>query len=173
MASLRDAARSVLDDAKDAIGYLVIWKEKRSWNARCYYGIEWYEIYEPKIDEEIRGELEEILATDPDAICVNPYYDNLGELENMTLASLMDGIRFQREVAPGSLRMVLEATEATANEVEAEYNIAGSDPVGQGFVIRKAFASLAALKNYLRKLEREGDDVLSVHDLTRRVPVPL
>ena len=102
MASLREAARSVLDDARDGVCWIVIWKTGRSWNAEVMYGVDYTEGRSyPKQDEKWDVELDdvqrlvEIMNEDPDARLVNGYYTNLGSLEEMTLASLMDGIRFQ------------------------------------------------------------------------------
>ena len=102
MASLREEARYILDDARDAICWIAIWKTGRSWHAECMYDTEYDEgrLYPRresswKIEEEDAERLKEIYAEDNDAILVNGYYCNLGSLEEMTLESLMDGIRFQ------------------------------------------------------------------------------
>ena len=107
MASLREAARAVLDDARDAIGYLIIWKEGRSWNSEVYYEVQYDDYDGWKIESDVIEDLQEIVEADPNAIAVNAYYDNLGELEDMTLDSLVDGIRYQYEIAPGSLAHAL------------------------------------------------------------------
>ena len=102
MASLREAARSVLDEAKDAICWIAIWKNGKSWNAECMYETEYEEgrSYPRResswrIEEDDAERLKEIYAEDNNAILVNAYYCNLGPWEDMTLATLTDGIRFQ------------------------------------------------------------------------------
>ena len=103
MASLRETARSILDDARDGICWIAIWKTGRSWNAETMYGIEYTEARgypfrraeEWKIEEEDANRLLEIFGEDQDAMLVNGYYVNIGPMEHMTLATLMDGIEYQ------------------------------------------------------------------------------
>lgn len=102
MASLREEARYVLDDAKCGISWIAIWKTGRTWHAETMYGV----VYEEgnrrlnttskwTIDEDDAQRLMEIDKEDHHAILVNPYYCNLGPWEDMTLATLIDGIKFQ------------------------------------------------------------------------------
>ncbi len=102
MASLREEARYILDDAKGGICWIAIWKTGRSWHAESFYDVEYTEANprfgikkEWKIEKEAADRLAEIASEDRHAILVNPYYCNLGPWEDMTLESLMDGIRFQ------------------------------------------------------------------------------
>ena len=102
MASLREEARWILDDAKGGICWIAIWKTGKSWHAETFYDVEYDEgsryFNSPsswKIDEESAQRLLQILREDENAILVNPYYCNLGPWEDMTLASLIDGIKFQ------------------------------------------------------------------------------
>lgn len=102
MASLREAARYILDDAKDGICWLAIWKTGKSWHSETMYETEYSDgnrfhgtSSSWKIDEEDAARLLQIYAEDENAILVNPYYCNLGPWEEMTLESLIDGIRFQ------------------------------------------------------------------------------
>lgn len=119
MASLREAARSVLDDAKDAICWIAIWKTGRSWNAETMYETEYDEgrSYPRrdsswKIEEYDADRLKEIYAEDNNAILVNAYYCNLGGWETMTLESLIDGIRFQYDLG-GDLMDILQKAGRT------------------------------------------------------------
>ena len=122
MASLRNVARELMADARDGIGFLVIWKGGRSWFGLATYSIQYVEeagegpAYE--VAAEFIPEMKAILERDPKAICVNPYIDNVGPFEDMTLESLMDGIKYQREINPGSLRRVLTAVEDEDQEDE-------------------------------------------------------
>ena len=102
MASLREEARWVLDDAKAGISWIAIWKTGRSWHAETIYGVEYEEgnnrfHKESKwtIDDDDASRMKEIFGEDDNAILVNPYYCNLGPWEDMTLETLIDGIRFQ------------------------------------------------------------------------------
>lgn len=102
MASLREAARSIYDDAKAGISWIAIWKTGRSWNAETMYDTEYEEAnkwrHTPstwKVSEDDAKRLMEIHGEDSEAILVNPYYCNLGPWEEMTLETLIDGIKFQ------------------------------------------------------------------------------
>ena len=87
MASLRDEARPYLDDFREAIQWLALWKTGRSWNIRLMYDTEYTEGSkrwgtESKwvISAESQKELHAILAQDPNACLINGYYYNLGSL---------------------------------------------------------------------------------------------
>ena len=102
MASLREEASWILDDAKAGICWIAIWKTGKSWHTETFYDVEYDEgsryFNRPsswKIDEESAQRLLQIQHEDRQAILVNPYYCNLGPWEGMTLASLIDGIKFQ------------------------------------------------------------------------------
>lgn len=102
MASLREEARYVLDDAKAGISWIAIWKTGRTWHAETMYGVDytegnryWKKNAEWKIEEDDAKRLLQIYGEDENAILVNPYYCNLGPWEEMTLESLIDGIKFQ------------------------------------------------------------------------------
>ena len=102
MASLREEARWVLDDAKAGIDWIAVWKTGRTWHAETMIDVEYEEaqsrFHKPSkwlIGDDGAKRLMEIFAEDENAILVNPYYCNLGPFEEMTLESLIDGIRFQ------------------------------------------------------------------------------
>lgn len=105
MASLREEARRILDDAITGVAFLAIWKTGRTWHAESIYDVEYIEgrTFPGKVKEhweisaDAAAKLREIWMDDHHAILVNPYYDNLGPFEEMTLGSLIDGIRFQYE----------------------------------------------------------------------------
>lgn len=104
MASLKEAAKNILYEAQDGIAFLVLWKEGRGWKSESYYEIEYDEGKSAySVDRSAVDELKQIVRTDPDAIAVCGYYDNIGPMEDMTLGSLIDGLRFQYKVCPGSL----------------------------------------------------------------------
>lgn len=102
MASLREEARWILDDAKSGICWIAIWKTGKSWHAESFYDVEYEEgnsflrrESSWKIEKETAERLNSIQQEDRKAILVNPYYCNLGPWEEMTLESLVDGIKFQ------------------------------------------------------------------------------
>lgn len=97
MASLRMTAQQVLEEARDGIAWIALYKEGRGWGAACF----WPTFYEENgfftFDPDDAQELKAILAKDPDAIFVNGYYTNLGPMDEMTRESLSDALRWQYE----------------------------------------------------------------------------
>ena len=130
MASIRNAAQWVLDDCRDGIGWVVIWKEGRSWDSRRMYGVDFDErSYTAKLeDDEELEELQSILAIDPHAIIVNGYYHNLGDPECMTRDTLADALRWQYELQNATVANFLENIVQPAQEAAAhEEQIAADD----------------------------------------------
>lgn len=96
MASLRNTAQNVLEEARDGIAWIALYKQGRGWAASCF----WPEIGrngELTFDLDDLNELKEILAADRDAILVNGYYCNLGSMDEMTRDSLTNALRWQYE----------------------------------------------------------------------------
>lgn len=96
MASIKEAAQNVLDEAKEEIAWIALWREGKGWASRAF----WPEVdadgAELRFDADDRADLEEILGQDANAIIVNPYYHNLGPTE-MTRDSLANALRWQYE----------------------------------------------------------------------------
>ena len=111
MASLREEARWILDEARAAICWIAVWKTGRSWNVETFYGVEYDEGRLYPIEEDDEKRLREIYEEDNDAILVNGYYCNLGSLEEMTLESLIDGIKFQYGFG-GDIMRILDLARA-------------------------------------------------------------
>lgn len=108
MASLREEARHIADEAREAIAWIAVWKEGKGWRCESYYlGYD-----ERKdlfvIEEEDKQALKAVVASDANALLVNGYYMNLGSLEEMTMSSLVDGLRWQYEINGGNLKEILE-----------------------------------------------------------------
>ena len=98
MASLREAAQNVIEEAREAIGWIALWKEGRSWNTEVF----WPD-YSDKTDSltfeaEDIPEVNEILAKDPKAIIVNSWIHNLGPVEEATRETLADALRWQYDL---------------------------------------------------------------------------
>lgn len=110
MASIRNAAQWVLDDCRDGIGWVAIWKEGRGWESERIYGVDFDEhTYTATIDDTDELErLQAILAIDPHAIIVNSYYHNLGDTECMTRDTLADALRWQYELQNATVANFLE-----------------------------------------------------------------
>lgn len=121
MSSLRDEAKFYFDDFQDAIGWMLVWKEGRSWNIERMYETEYEETNRLlripahwTISEDNKAEIERVLAIDPNAVLINGYYYNIGSLEEMTLTSLVDGIRFQYRNSYGELRDIVDSAKVVA-----------------------------------------------------------
>ena len=114
MASLRTTAQKVLEEARDGIAWIVLYKQGRGWGASCFWpdfddrtGLFKFEDYD--LDD-----LKEILATDKDAILVNGYYYNLGPVEEMTRETLASALRWQYEEQFNRLADAMEQEGAAA-----------------------------------------------------------
>lgn len=130
MASIRNAAQWVLDDCRDGIGWVAIWKEGRSWESERIYGVDFDEHnYTATIDDpEELERLQAILAIDPHAIIVNSYYHNLGDCECMTRDTLADALRWQYELQNATVANFLENIVQHAQDAAAhEEQIVASD----------------------------------------------
>ena len=130
MASIRKAAQWVLDDCRDGIGWVAIWKEGRSWESERIYGVDFDErTYTATIDApEEQERLQAILDIDPHAIIVNGYYHNLGDPECMTRDTLADALRWQYELQNATVANFLENIVQNAQEpADHEEQIAASD----------------------------------------------
>ena len=125
MASLREEARWILDDAKAGISWIAVWKTGRSWHAESFYEIEYTDRTTRlqkqgwKIDGETAETLRKIYAEDENAILVNAYYCNLGPFEEMTLETLIDGIKFQYGFG-GDIMDILNKAEIEKSEEAKE-----------------------------------------------------
>ncbi len=118
MASLKEEAHWILDDARAGIAWIAIWKTGRSWHTETMYandveytesrGYPWNVKGGWRIEDDAADRLREIWNEDNNAILVNPFYDNLGPFEDMTLNSLVDGIRFQYYVVGCDILAILQ-----------------------------------------------------------------
>ena len=103
MASLRDAAREIIEAAREGVAWHIIWKEGRGWKSLNIwpedvdYNAHVVEFDAPTVN---RAEIERILDTDSGAQFVNSYYYNLGigcEDDGESYGSVADlcrGIRY-------------------------------------------------------------------------------
>lgn len=78
MARLRIIAEQLKGVAEDGIGWMVIWKEGKSWNGKAV----WPEYIEEScsliLDKEDRETIREIVKKDPQAVLLNSWVHNLG-----------------------------------------------------------------------------------------------
>ena len=79
MASIKTEAQRMLDTARDSIGWIVVWKEGRSWHCEDMYP-DVVDLHGLNLtfDADDLQRLQEIRSTDPMAIIVNSWYHNLG-----------------------------------------------------------------------------------------------
>lgn len=92
MAAINAIAREWADEIRDGIAWVLIWKTGRSWNAHAVWLNSDDDTFEPEDLELAR----KVLEQDPKAVMVNGYYcGHFGE--DMTLAELADGIRWNYE----------------------------------------------------------------------------
>lgn len=89
MAALRDIARDFATEIRDGIGWTIVYRTGRSWNALTIWSDIWNGEWETNDLNDAIG----ILKADPDAVIVNGYYcGHFGE--DMTIDEIAAGIRW-------------------------------------------------------------------------------
>lgn len=97
MATLREIARRNLDEVRDGIAWVAIWKTGRSWNAETFYPDDVNDSIPVFGDETDVKRLREIVHEDPAAVILNAEYHNLGGLNELTAQTLALMLRWQYE----------------------------------------------------------------------------
>ena len=101
MASLRDCARSVREEAADGICWIALWREGRSWNAETIWPEDM--LYDKGImvlESYYLERLLEIVKADSSAILVSGEYSNIGCAGDGSLSDvqvLTNALRWQYE----------------------------------------------------------------------------
>lgn len=135
MAALRDIARDFAAEIRDGIGWTIVYRTGRSWNALTI----WSDIWNGEWETDDLNEAIGILKADPDAVIVNGYYcGHFGE--DMTIDEIAAGIRWHYEGGRNRLADYCEVTQ-------------GRDALEEG---RKA-AEAAGLP-FCERLADGGDD---------------
>lgn len=138
MAALRDIARDFAAEIRDGIGWTIVYRTGRSWNALTI----WSDIWNGEWETDDLNDAIGILKADPDAVIVNGYYcGHFGE--SMTIDEIAAGIRWHYEGGHNRLADYCEVTQ-------------GRDALEEG---RKA-AEAAGLP-FCERLADGGDDELS------------
>lgn len=138
MAALRDIARDFAAEIRDGIGWTIVYRTGRSWNALTI----WSDIWNGEWETDDLNDAIGILKADPDAVIVNGYYcGHFGE--DMTIDEIAAGIRWHYEGSHNRLADYCEVTQ-------------GRDALEEG---RKA-AEAAGLP-FCERLADGGDDELS------------
>lgn len=96
MARLRTIAEQLKGVAEDGIGWMVIWKEGKSWNGTAV----WPEYIEEScsliLDKEDRELIREIVTEDPQAVLLNSWVHNLGVVDyEVSTMKLEQNLRWQ------------------------------------------------------------------------------
>lgn len=85
--TLKQLAQKYQDYLKESIGWLIVWKDGRSWEAQTIYLNS-----DNLINMEDVADVESIVKVDSNALIINDYYcDHLGEL---TIRNITEGIRY-------------------------------------------------------------------------------
>lgn len=138
MAALRDIARDFAAEIRDGIGWTIVYRTGRSWNALTI----WSDIWNGGWETDDLNDAIGILKADPDAVIVNGYYcGHFGK--DMTIDEIAAGIRWHYEGGRNRLADYCEVTQ-------------GRDTLEEG---RKA-AEAAGLP-FCERLVDGGDDELS------------
>lgn len=92
MAALKDIARDFAAEIRDGIGWTIVYRTGRSWNALTI----WSDIWNGEWETDDLNDAIGILKADPDAAIVNGYYcGHFGE--DMTIDEIAAGIRWHYE----------------------------------------------------------------------------
>lgn len=101
MASLRNCARYIREEAADGIAWIALWKEGRSWKVEAIFPDDFYlESGSMVLFSEDLAIVREAMKADPNAIFVNGYYSNIGCYEDGEMPDvqvLADALRWQYE----------------------------------------------------------------------------
>lgn len=106
MAALRDIARDFAAEIRDGIGWTIVYRTGRSWNALTI----WSDIWNGEWETDDLNDAIGILKADPDAVIVNGYYcGHFGE--GMTIDEIAAGIRWHYEGGHNRLADYCEVTQ--------------------------------------------------------------
>ena len=106
MAALRDIARDFAPEIRDGIGWTIVYRTGRSWNALTI----WSDIWNGEWETDDLNDAIGILKADPDAVIVNGYYcGHFGE--DMTIDEIAAGIRWHYEGGCNRLADYCEVTQ--------------------------------------------------------------
>lgn len=107
MAALRDIARDFAAEIRDGIGWTIVYRTGRSWNALTI----WSDIWNGEWETDDLNDAIGILKADPDAVIVNGYYcGHFGE--DMTIDEITAGIRWHYEGGHNRLWTIARSRKA-------------------------------------------------------------
>jgi len=118
MASLRNCARNIREEAVDGIAWIAVWKVGRSWNAEAIFPDDFnLDSGSMVLWADDLALVQEAMNADPNAIFVNGYESNIGcyqDYEKPNVQVLANALRWQYEdchplISDWELKEALEA----------------------------------------------------------------
>lgn len=180
MASLKKQVSFWRGEFKGQVAWMAVWKEGRGWGVTPLYPdfIEDTKRFNWE-DQDDHDIIRDILKTDPNAVLMNGYYCNLGDVETDTLDDTVNAVRRQYEkpcypLANCDVAEWLNDTAEAANETEDQTDNTAKEETWDGvkFVIgRKGlmwYALPATGYNARRALAEGGKAVLAVLDTSSK-----
>ena len=116
MAALKEIAREYASEIRDGIGWVIVYRTGRSWNALTV----WSDLGNNEWETDDINDALEALRLDPRAVALNGYY--LGRFGDMTIDDIAAGIRWHYERGTNALadyEAAQRARDAHAALVEA------------------------------------------------------
>lgn len=112
MAALKEIAREYASEIRDGIGWVIVYRTGRSWNALTV----WSDLGNNEWETDDINDALEALRLDPRAVALNGYY--LGRFGDMTIDDIAAGIRWHYERGTNALAADDALTQARA-DIEA------------------------------------------------------
>ena len=112
MAALKEIAREYASEIRDGIGWVIVYRTGRSWNALTV----WSDLGNNEWETDDINDALEALRLDPRAVALNGYY--LGRFGDMTIDDIAAGIRWHYERGTNALADDDTLTQARA-DIEA------------------------------------------------------
>lgn len=97
MAALKEIAREYAAEIRDGIGWVIVYRTGRSWNALTV----WSDLGNNEWETDDINDALEALRLDPRAVALNGYY--LGHFGDMTIDDIAAGIRWHYERGTNAL----------------------------------------------------------------------
>lgn len=97
MAALKEIAREYASEIRDGIGWVIVYRTGRSWNALTV----WSDLGNNEWETDDINDALEALRLDPRAVALNGYY--LGRFGDMTIDDIAAGIRWHYERGTNAL----------------------------------------------------------------------
>ena len=116
MAALKEIAREYASEIRDGIGWVIVYRTGRSWNALTV----WSDLGNNEWETDDINDALEALRLDPRAVALNGYY--LGHFGDMTIDDIAAGIRWHYERGTNAL-----ADDDTLTQARADIEAARAD----------------------------------------------